>query len=270
MPLRCLTWPVRPLRSIPPSLCQPQLRLTRRSRKTVWGGGSSFDPSRVSDDFPVDPSSQSHIQGEKSRRQACAVARPLHAPVLCAVSVRAGHEAAAARRILRVADGAALDAFALRRELMRREGGAWQVRRDVLFPGYVIVETRDPELLAERLQILTAPSALLRGAGDAVATLTDHEAALVRTLGGSAHTVGVSLGEIVSNRLNVTSGPLVGLEGLVTKINRHKRIAYLDAAAFASLAASAGTARRGGRRAVAGQAEPLRPVRVALEVVSKT
>ena len=192
-------------------------------------------------------------------------------PALCAVQVRVGSENAMAQRILRVARDAALDAFALRRDLMRREAGEWRVRRDVLFPGYVIVETRDPELLEKRLQLLTETSHLLRGAGDAIAQLDEREAALVRTLGNSAHVVGISQGEIVSNRLFVSSGPLRGLESLVRNIDRHKRIAYLDAAAFGCLAAGEG--RRPGRRASAAKeqstsAEP-RPVRVALEVVRK-
>lgn len=189
--------------------------------------------------------------------------------MLCAVSVRAGSEAAMARRIMRAAEGAALDAYALRRELLRREEGAWRLRQDVLFPGYVIVETCDPELLGKRLEVLSAFSHLVYGAGGAVGTLTKREAALVRMLGGRDHLVGVSVGEIVSNRLNVTSGPLVGLERLVAKIDRHKRIAYLDAAAFASFAA--GEPRRPGRRGgvAAARAEASRPVRVALEVVRK-
>ena len=174
-----------------------------------------------------------------------------------------------ARRVMRAAEGAALDAYALRREMLRREDGAWRLCQDVLFPGYVIVETCDPELLAKRLEVLSASSHLVHGAGNSVGTLTEREAALVRTLGGRDHLVGVSVGEIVSNRLNVTSGPLVGLEGLVAKIDRHKRIAYLDAAAFASFAA--GEPRRPGRRcgAVAAPTDVPRPVRVALEVVRK-
>ena len=174
-----------------------------------------------------------------------------------------------ARRIVRAAEGVALDAYALRREMLRREDGAWRLRHDVLFPGYVIVETCDPELLAKRLEVLSASSHLVQGAGGAVGTLTEREAALVRTLGGRDHMVGVSVGEIVSNKLTVTSGPLVGLERLVAKIDRHKRIAYLDAAAFASFAA--GEPRRLGRRggAAIARAEVPRPVRVALEVVRK-
>lgn len=237
--------------------------------KTVRGGGLSFDPMRVDGDSQVDLCSQIHNGGEKNGRDARMGALPLRTPVLCAVAVRAGRESAVARRVLRVAEGAALDAFVLRRELMRREEGAWRVRRDVLFPGYVIVETHDPELLAQRLEILATQVQVLRGAGNAVATLTEHEAAMVRALGGRTHTVGVSVGEIVSNRLNVISGPLMGLEGLVTKINRHKRIAYLDATVFSCLSKTANAGCRLGRCGSVGQAPSARPVRVALEVVSK-
>lgn len=187
--------------------------------------------------------------------------------VFCAVQVRLGSEDAMARRILRVAEPLARDAFALRRELLRREDGAWHTRQDVLFPGYVIVETSDPSELVRRMGVLTELSYVLRGAGGGIAVLEKHEAELVHALGGSSRTVGVSKGEIVAGYLHVFSGPLTGLEHLVSKIDRHKRIAYLDAAAFGHLSAEPRYA--GVRRGSSGQGARRRMPRVALEVVRK-
>lgn len=162
-----------------------------------------------------------------------------------------------ARRIACVAGPAALDAYALRRTTWRREAGEWRQATDVLFPGYVLVETADPDQLEDALGVLVRPAQLLRAAGNAIATLEPEEAALIRRLAGSARTVEASVGEIVKGSLHVSAGPLTGLEGLVSKIDRHRRAAYLAPAAFRTL------------MGVSAQA-PRRMPRVALEVVSKT
>ena len=249
--------------------------ITPAGEKNGLGGGRSFELTALNENVRPNSASPAHIAQPvqsahiaQSHSPLVTVPRARRAE-LCAVQVRVGSEDAMARRILKIAGDAAQDAFALRRELMRREDGIWRVRRDVLFPGYVIVETADPALLEERLKVLTETSHLLRGAGDAVATLDEREAELVRSLGGSARTVGVSRGVIQNSALRVTAGPLMGLEQLVAKVNRHKRIAYLDAAAFGCLAA--GGRRPGQRVARLRQEEPARrQIRVALEVVSKT
>ena len=211
---------------------------------------------------------------------------------MCAVAVRAGHEDAVARRVMRAAEGAATCAYALRRAAFKREGGVWRQVNEVLFPGYVLVETADPDLLEKNLQVLARSAQLVRGAGEAVATLEPQEAALIRQLGGPAHAVEASVGCIVDGRLRVSAGPLKGLEQLVRKVDRHRRAAYLDPAAFGVLTgiragAAAGencpacpvpprpsiAPQRRARSSTALSAQkPVRPrmPRVALEVVSKT
>lgn len=177
----------------------------------------------------------------------------------CAVQVRPGHERAMAHRMERVAGAAVQQTMVLRRELPFRRDGIWTVRTDVLFPGYVIVATCDAEDLASKLDLITEFHHLLRQ-GDAVATLDEGEVALIHALGGTSHTVSVSLGEIVQGRLRVTAGPLMGREDLVTKIDRHKRLAYLDAPAFPRIAGGTGLAPDSPRRAP----------RVGLEVMAKS
>ena len=210
---------------------------------------------------------------------------------MCAVAARAGHEDAVARRVMRAAEGAATCAYALRRAAFKREGGVWRQVNEVLFPGYVLVETADPDLLEKNLQVLARSAQLVRGAGEAVATLEPQEAALIRQLGGPAHAVEASVGCIVDGRLRVSAGPLRGLEHLVRKVDRHRRAAYLNPAAFgvltgiragvaagenglaqAALCPSITAQRRARVSAAPSASKPLRPrmPRVALEVVSKT
>ena len=68
---------------------------------------------------------------------------------------------------------------------------------------------------------------LVNDAGEPIA-LDAPTVALLSELAGPNHLIAASEGAIVDGRLVVYSGPLAGREDLVTKIDRHKRVAYLD------------------------------------------
>lgn len=151
-----------------------------------------------------------------------------------------------AARVARVAGASLDDCFVLRRQALRRHGGAWHLCDEVMFPGYIFLVTGDPAGLAEGLGLLTSFAYLLNCDG-VPATLDEREVAFVRDFGGPQHMVVLSRGSIVDGRLTVEEGPLKGREHLVAKVDRHKRMAWL----------------RGGILGVGS-------VRVGLEVVSKT
>lgn len=137
-----------------------------------------------------------------------------------------------AHRIERVCGSSAVaDTFVLKRELPFKQNGVWAVRTDVLFPGYVLVCTPNTDLLKTQLNLVTEFHRLVC-MGDVPATLAAQEVELIQTLGGNGRTVETSLGEIVNGVLHVTFGPLKGRESLIAKIDRHKRVAYLDACSF--------------------------------------
>ena len=50
--------------------------------------------------------------------------------------------------------------------------------------------------------------------------------------GGNSHIVDMSLGYIEGDIIKITNGPLMGYEGQIVKIDRHKRIAYIDISLF--------------------------------------
>ncbi len=105
------------------------------------------------------------------------------------------------------------DAFALSRMALRREGGTWVAHVEPVWPGYVLADPApgvDPAELAPLGQ------------------LTQLESALVRRLGGATHVIPVSEGRIQNGQLTVLFGPLMGLEPLVRRIDRHKRLAWLE------------------------------------------
>lgn len=195
------------------------------------------------------------LQGRRSVTQRHSVANPSQsdtsvAPArrtrLAAVSVPAGQERAAAERIRTHAGTAATEVFVLMREVARRTSGTWTTERAIAYPGCVFVATGDAEALQERLAAPGLRGAHLIESNSAVSFLSDEEAAFVYDLGGADHVIRMSVGDIVAGRLVVRSGSLVGHEGLVARVDRHRRSAWLAADA------------------------PARGLRVGLEVMSKS
>ena len=157
-------------------------------------------------------------------------------PRLFAAHVGSGREEAMARRIMRVSEGLVRDAFCLRGQVMRRCEGDWHVEERVLYSGYVFIEADEAARVSEALELLAAAPDVLdgrlnAGAGKEPIPLSPAEEAAIRELGGRRHLVGLSRGRIEAGRLVVDEGPLRGRERLVTRIDRHKRLAWLGGAA---------------------------------------
>ena len=62
--------------------------------------------------------------------------------------------------------------------------------------------------------------------------LKDGEVEFLKTFGKEDHIVNMSVGFIEGDRIHITEGPLQGREGLIAKIDRHKRIAYISVNIF--------------------------------------
>lgn len=114
-------------------------------------------------------------------------------------------------------------------EVMRRRGGEWHRVQELLFPGYVFVSTADIEGVAERLGEMPFYVRVIGGSEDAFVPLTAEEVVWLSALTDvESHVVEMSVGVIEGDRVVVVSGPLRGHEGEITRIDRHKRVAYLD------------------------------------------
>lgn len=118
-------------------------------------------------------------------------------------------------------------------EVMRREGGAWVRTEQLLFPGYVFATTGDIEGLARHLRELPFYARVIGGDNERFVPLTVEEVAWLTALTNvETHVVEMSRGVIEGDRVVVWSGPLRGHEGDIRKIDRHKRVAYLDMEMF--------------------------------------
>ena len=145
------------------------------------------------------------------------------------VQVLKGRERAMAKLLGRVAPaGLVEEAFSPTFQTQTKRQGQWESVERTLLPGYFIVVTREPEHVAETLRALPEFGRVLKQNG-AYVPLEREEVAFI---GGftepGARCIPMSMGIKDGDRVVVTEGPLVGHEGLISGINRHKSIAYLQ------------------------------------------
>lgn len=164
------------------------------------------------------------------------------------VQVVGGQEDRAAALIAKNAQGAVEDCFAPKREVMHRKSGQWHHTLERLFPGYVFVQTSAPGQVREALGRVPAFTRMLTSAGDTCLPLTADEVAWINAVTDvDTHVMEMSEGVIEGDRVIVIRGPLKGHEVLIARIDRHKRLAWMDMNMF-------------GRH---------KTIRVGLEIVSK-
>lgn len=105
--------------------------------------------------------------------------------------------------------------------------GEWRVVESLLIPGYLFIVTSDVDALRLRLYDVPALTKLLQMGTDIVPLEPEEVDWINRFTKPFERTVGFSEGYMVGDRVIVTSGPLMGYESKIVKIDRHKRFAYL-------------------------------------------
>ena len=114
-------------------------------------------------------------------------------------------------------------------ERMTKVGGEVTMVKTRLFPGYVFLETDHAEEMYLRLKKIKAMTKLLK-TGDEITPLYPEEEAYLKSLEDGEHVVRYSEGYLEGDKLVVTSGALMGYEGQIKKILRHKRLVVLEVA----------------------------------------
>lgn len=145
------------------------------------------------------------------------------------VQVISGQEDRAAALIAKLAQGAVEDCFVPKREVAHRKSGQWHRILEKLFPGYVFVRTSASKRAREVLGRVPAFTRMLTSAGDTCLPLTADEVAWINaTTNMDTHVMEMSEGVIEGDRVVVIRGPLKGREASITRVDRHKRLAWVD------------------------------------------
>lgn len=116
-------------------------------------------------------------------------------------------------------------------EEKKKQNGTWNTLQKVLFPGYIFMITEDVEKLFFHLKTIEGMTKLI-GTGQDIIPLKEEEVTFLKRFGGEEQIVSMSEGIIEGTQVIITSGPLMGMEGLIQKIDRHKRKAWLDLELF--------------------------------------
>ena len=119
-------------------------------------------------------------------------------------------------------------------EARRKSAGEWKTEQKILFPGYVFTVTECAEELFLALKKIDGLTKLL-GVGNDMVPISPEEEKMLRRLSGEDHVMEMSEGIMEGTRVIVRSGPLMGQEGYIKKVDRHKRKAWLELPLFGRL-----------------------------------
>ena len=119
------------------------------------------------------------------------------------------------------------------RERKQKYRGVWQMRKERLFPGYLFLDAEPEKIQDIRMALKRATEfSMVLKSGDALVPIREEEERFIRRLAGDTMNVAVSVGVIENEKVIIKEGPLIGMEGLIKRIDRHKRMAVLEVEMF--------------------------------------
>lgn len=109
--------------------------------------------------------------------------------------------------------------------------GKWHTETEVLFPGYIFMISEQKVDLISNVKKIPKLIKIL-GDGDEIIPLYDNEIDFLMKFGKKEHVVKMSQAYIENDKIVITDGPLKGYEGIIKRINRHKRKAIVKVEFF--------------------------------------
>jgi transcriptional antiterminator NusG len=119
-------------------------------------------------------------------------------------------------------------------EQLFRKNGTVKKEQQLMFPGYLFVETAIPagefqERVAEFVQKSKHVIKLLLDGDSEQGSVMDEEREAIQSLwAGEEKGIAASKGVIEGDRVMITEGALVGMEAVIRKIDRHKLRAEIE------------------------------------------
>lgn len=129
--------------------------------------------------------------------------------------------------------------------------GHWKSLSRVIFPGYVFCEVQGSSTSSLYYAVKRLPGVIRwLGHGDGIActAVPPEEMAVVLLLGNDGKPFGPSYGYKTGGRTHITSGPLCGMEHLITAVFPHRRRARLSIPLMGDIKEIEVTARLGGQQ----------------------
>lgn len=118
--------------------------------------------------------------------------------------------------------------FHLTRSRKKKYGGRWRTVQEVLFPGYVFIETDHPEAVHQELEKVPGRGLLFARDG-AVHTLEEGEADFLGKISDEAGKIGISRVSVSGGgEVRYLQGPLTRAAGQMRKVDLHRRTAQVE------------------------------------------
>lgn len=144
------------------------------------------------------------------------------------IQVMTGNEESICREIIQITNSELYDrCFVPMSELQHKVKGKYISIMKPLFPGYLFIISDHIEEIQAALWKVAKFTRILR-AGSTFVPLEKEEVENLRSLTDKAFNITLSKGFIEGNRIYITEGPLKDQEGLIRKIDRHKRMAIVE------------------------------------------
>ena len=105
--------------------------------------------------------------------------------------------------------------------------GEWTTKSLIMFPGYIFVITDDPSSVMMKLRKIEKFARMVKF-DDMFIPVSAEEQRILSRMSGDDDTIDTSTGIIEGDRIVVKEGPLIGLESRIKRIDRHKRLAYVE------------------------------------------
>lgn len=115
---------------------------------------------------------------------------------------------------------------------LKKVDGKWTEVEEILFNGYVFLVSETPDELFLELKKIPDLTKMLGKIDNEIFPLYDFEVEFLKSLSNERHVVEMSCGVIENDIVDITDGPLQGKEGIIKKIDRHKRIAIIEVELF--------------------------------------
>lgn len=131
-----------------------------------------------------------------------------------------------------LAEESYMDIFIIRFNRAKRYFGKWHRECEIMFPGYLFIDTENPRDVYEELKQVPEITKLLGRDAEEFQPIEQHKENMFKQLLNIDYEIDISKGIILGDKVIVTEGPLKGNEGMIRKINRHKRIAVLSLEMF--------------------------------------
>lgn len=119
------------------------------------------------------------------------------------------------------------DCFVPQVEYIFKCKGSYEKRVQPLFPSYIFVITDTIDAFYDELKKLDGFKRILKS-GDFFTPISKEEVTFIAGFTDDDYNIGISEGYILDSKVYITSGPLLGQEGIIKKIDRHKRLAIIE------------------------------------------